>query len=143
MGNLIKDTPYSEITATLEALDRAGIERHHFKMLRGNNQQAVATANFIMCSGTFSAHPDNVRELIEMIAGGERKISKVKLARWRPLIELYIGCMMDFYEKNAPKEVYEQDSRYYKECWQKFTEADSDEKFIDAVEYLRSSIQWK
>ncbi len=34
MGNLIKETPYSEITATLEVLDKLGVERRHLQRIR-------------------------------------------------------------------------------------------------------------
>lgn len=45
MGNLVKETPYSEITATLEVLDKHGVTREDLKALRSNLslvQQVVA-----------------------------------------------------------------------------------------------------
>ena len=40
MGNLIKETPYSEITATLEVLDRLGIRRKNLSRLRSEADYA-------------------------------------------------------------------------------------------------------
>ena len=34
MGSLVTETPYSEITATLEALSRLGVERRHLALIR-------------------------------------------------------------------------------------------------------------
>lgn len=46
-GNLIKETPYSEITATLEALGRFGINRKDLSMLRSDSNLAARVVNFI------------------------------------------------------------------------------------------------
>lgn len=35
MGDLVKETPYSEVTSTLEVLDRWGVKREHLAKFRG------------------------------------------------------------------------------------------------------------
>lgn len=50
-GNLIKETPYSEITATLEALDRLGIKREQLSRLRSDSNYAKRVAAFILSGG--------------------------------------------------------------------------------------------
>ncbi len=47
MGNLIKETPYSEITATLEVLDKLGVERKHLHLIRTDTGQAERVAKVI------------------------------------------------------------------------------------------------
>jgi hypothetical protein len=44
MGSLIKETPYSEITATLEVFDRYHITREHFARLRSDHDYAKRIA---------------------------------------------------------------------------------------------------
>lgn len=46
-GNLIKETPYSEITATLEVLDSFGINREHLAKLRSNADAAKRVVSSI------------------------------------------------------------------------------------------------
>src|SRR3989344_2723824 len=47
MGNLIKETPYSEITATLEVLQSLGVERRHLELIRRDSARASAGAETI------------------------------------------------------------------------------------------------
>ena len=51
MGNLVRETPYSEITATLEVLDRFHIEREHLARLRSDNDYAKRVAEFMLRGG--------------------------------------------------------------------------------------------
>jgi len=48
MGNLVKSTPYSEVTATLESLDAQGVTREGLKALRSNPPLARAVTALIM-----------------------------------------------------------------------------------------------
>lgn len=48
MGNLIKETPYSEITATLELFDRYEVTREHFTRLRSNKVYAESVIKEIV-----------------------------------------------------------------------------------------------
>ncbi len=48
MGNLLKETPYSEITATIEALQALGVERRHFEAIRKDPARASAAAQAII-----------------------------------------------------------------------------------------------
>ncbi|OGY64493.1 MAG: hypothetical protein A3I24_03945 [Candidatus Harrisonbacteria bacterium RIFCSPLOWO2_02_FULL_41_13b] len=56
MGNLIKETPYSEITATLEALQALGVERRHFEAVRKDPTLASSVAQAII-AGYILADP--------------------------------------------------------------------------------------
>lgn len=47
MGNLVKETPYSEITATLEVLDRYGVNRDDLTRIRSNHGFAKDLTQFI------------------------------------------------------------------------------------------------
>ncbi len=60
MGNLVKETPYSEITATLEALDSLGITREHLRELRKDKGYIVNVASFINSGGILES--DSQRE---------------------------------------------------------------------------------
>lgn len=51
MGNLLKETPYSEITASLEALARHGITRKHLDRLRAEPDFAKRVTKFMLCGG--------------------------------------------------------------------------------------------
>ncbi|MDD3102304.1 MAG: hypothetical protein PHE59_04135 [Patescibacteria group bacterium] len=51
MGNLSKETPLSEITATIELLDHLGVERKHLTLLRSDGKFAKQVAEFICNSG--------------------------------------------------------------------------------------------
>lgn len=50
MGNLIKETPFSEITATLEVLSRHGIGREQLALFRTNDNVAKEVAD-LLCRG--------------------------------------------------------------------------------------------
>lgn len=51
MGNLVKETPYSEVTATLEVLDRLGMRREHFGRLRAEPDYAKRLVEFALRGG--------------------------------------------------------------------------------------------
>ncbi|TSC89876.1 MAG: hypothetical protein G01um10143_366 [Parcubacteria group bacterium Gr01-1014_3] len=48
MGNLLRETPYSEITATLEVLQRFGVERKHLEVIRQDEDYAIEIARAIV-----------------------------------------------------------------------------------------------
>lgn len=52
MGNLVKETPYSEITATLEIFDRYHITRDHLVRLRSDHDYAERVAESILAEET-------------------------------------------------------------------------------------------
>ena len=51
-GSLIKETPYSEITATLEALDYYGVTREHFARIRSDVDYAKLVTKCMLSDGT-------------------------------------------------------------------------------------------
>ena len=51
MGNLVKETPHSEVTATLELFDRLGITREHLSRLRAESDYAKRVAEFMLRGG--------------------------------------------------------------------------------------------
>lgn len=145
MGNLTKETPHSEITATLELLDSLGLKRDDLKKLRSNKLQARGVVNLIKQSDDdfFRFHKTTVREIIELAAGGEHKISEDNFAKWKPFVMLAVQCMHDFYfYESVPPKGHEEDARYYRECWDGFRDANTEEDIIAAVEFLRASIQF-
>jgi hypothetical protein len=72
MGNLVKETPYSEVTATLETLDRFGIEREHLARLRSDADCAKRVAECIRGGSESSADLRIVRAIMgERIFGPE------------------------------------------------------------------------
>jgi hypothetical protein len=75
MGNLIKETPYSEITATLEIFDRYGIRREHFTKLRSDADYAKRVAESVLATSAaqnlYSVTVDHSRTVEEMVAAGK------------------------------------------------------------------------
>lgn len=73
MGNLVKETPYSEITATLELLDANGVTREHLALLRKNRAKAMTVAHLIMgiIQQTYKVIVDYGLSLAEMIKAGK------------------------------------------------------------------------
>ena len=59
MGNLIKETPYSEITATLEVLQSLGVERRHLELIRRDSARASAVAQTIV-GGYVIVQPNSI-----------------------------------------------------------------------------------
>ena len=59
MGNLIKETPYSEITATLEVLANLGVERRHLELIRRDSVRASAVAQTIV-GGYVIVRPNSI-----------------------------------------------------------------------------------
>lgn len=51
MGSLVKMTPYSEITATLEVLAQYGISREHLTMIRADSRCAQRVVESMLCCG--------------------------------------------------------------------------------------------
>ena len=145
MGNLMKETPISEMMATLELFDSLGLKREDLRKLRTNKQQARAVVNLIKQSDDdfFRFHKSTVCAIIELAAGGEHKISESNFAKWSPMIKLAVQCMHDFYFfESTPPKGHEQDAYYYRECWDRLRDAVTEEDTIDAIEYLRASIQF-
>jgi len=75
MGNLIKETPYSEITATLEVLDAQGVTREDLISVRKSRTLAKKIAEVIMASKqkvreTYKVVVDYGKSLAEMILLG-------------------------------------------------------------------------
>ncbi len=52
MGSLIKETPFSEITATLEVLDRYNVTRDHLGRLRSDHEYARFIAESLLVGET-------------------------------------------------------------------------------------------
>jgi len=75
MGNLIKETPYSEITATLEVFDRYGIKREHFTKLRSDADYAKRVAESVLATSSeqnlFPITVDYDSTIEEMVASGK------------------------------------------------------------------------
>jgi len=78
MGNLIKETPFSEVTATLEVLDRYGVGREHLTLLRSDSAFAARIAKTLLDSSgidtkgeIFPITVDYDRHLDRMIADGK------------------------------------------------------------------------
>lgn len=90
---------------------------------------------------TLSFGKHNIRSLLEMIAGGDKSLTTKQFAIWRELIMYAALSMKANYEHPDVPEDYNV-RLYYKECWQKIDEAGNDpKKMVDALEYLRISIQ--
>jgi len=75
MGNLVKETPFSEITATLEVLDAWGVTREDLTFLRKSRTLAKKIAEMIMSSKqkvreTYKVVVDYGLSLAEMIKSG-------------------------------------------------------------------------
>ncbi|GEM_PF-4414990 len=51
MGNLVTETPYSEVTATLELLDRLGVDREGLKKFRKASSHVQFEVARLMCEG--------------------------------------------------------------------------------------------
>jgi len=88
MGNLIKETPYSEITATLEILERFGVGREHLTALR-----KAASAKQMEVANTFISLLDDSSE------GDGRSnlnIFKVAVNYARPLMEMIRAGKYDY-----------------------------------------------
>ena len=87
----------------------------------------------------------DVRELLELIAGGEKELTIKQLNKWRDLILIAVASMRFWYEhfghaKNHPLRVY------YGEDWKEIDAAVwqcDDKKLIKALESLRGAIQWE
>lgn len=50
MGNLVKETPYSEVTATLEVFEQHGITRDHLKRVRSQSDYAKRVCDIMLGS---------------------------------------------------------------------------------------------
>ena len=81
-----------------------------------------------------------MKKLLELIAGGEKPLTVAQLREWRDLILFNVEYMRSCYEKQ-PKDYPVRE--YYVPCWAEIEAADSDQKLIDALDGLRTSIQWQ
>ncbi len=66
MGNLVTETPFSEITATMEALDHLGVERHHLEKFR-------------------AAHPDARAHIADLFKRADTLVPIPAVARRKPM----------------------------------------------------------
>lgn len=83
----------------------------------------------------------DVRKLLELIAGGDRRLSAERLHQWRELIMYAVKIMRSCYENPDTPEDYPV-RVYYKPCWAEIEAAgEDDKKLIEALENLRVSIQ--
>jgi hypothetical protein len=73
MGSLVKETPYSEITATLEVLDRYHITRDHLGRLRSDQDYAKYIAESMLAGETdvFRVSVNYDLSVEEMIKAGK------------------------------------------------------------------------
>ncbi|MDP3729762.1 MAG: hypothetical protein Q8R26_03400 [bacterium] len=67
MGSLVKTTPYSEVTATLEVLARHNITRKHLTMIRTNPRYAQKVEEAMLCC---ELEESSKRNKISVIMGG-------------------------------------------------------------------------
>ncbi len=66
MGNLVKETPYSEMNATIEVFDRLGVTREHFARLRTDVSYAERISSYMLCGGIDgSVHQKLARALMD------------------------------------------------------------------------------
>src|SRR3989344_5509559 len=56
MGNLITETPYSEVTATMELLDRLGVGREDLKRFRKSSSRLKAEVAKLIKGNSTSGH---------------------------------------------------------------------------------------
>lgn len=81
-----------------------------------------------------------MRELLELIAGGERALSIDQLEKWRELIIYAVNSMRLEYENHRVSKDY--DVRiYYRPCWKRIEEAKDDVAMVEALESLRVWIE--
>ncbi len=83
-----------------------------------------------------------VRKLLELIAGGERALTVDQFDDWRDLVMVAVMSMKANYE-NPHRDKKDPVSVYYRECWERIARAKTDEKMVEALESLRSSIRWE
>ena len=90
MGDLVKLTPYSEVTATLEILDRLGVRREHLANLRSMSswfQQQIAGALISGSESFFSIIPvpsDNVEFELTLTPAEVDPIQMVRADGYNP-----------------------------------------------------------
>jgi len=83
-----------------------------------------------------------VRSLLELIAGREDRLNADQLSRWRELILYGVNCMKACYENPDVPEDYPV-RVYYKKNWSRIEGAKNDEELANALEELRGDIQWE
>lgn len=84
-----------------------------------------------------------LRELLELIAGGERHLTVEQLNKWRELIVYAMNSMRSSYENPDTPEHYPV-RVYYRPCWAKIEAAEEDDQaLVEALETLRSMIEWE
>lgn len=97
----------------------------------------IETASYERLSFT----DQGVRKLLELIAGGTKPLSVKQLDEWRALIMYAVKSVRDWYEADrGSRDV----RKYYNECWLKIEAAGTnDHQLVDALDYLRISIEMK
>lgn len=81
-----------------------------------------------------------VRQLIEKAAGGEHRLTEEQFVKNFVPIASAVAEMREEYEGRQPDDAA---STYYKECWRQIDQASTLTELLEALEYLRSSIQWQ
>ena len=84
-----------------------------------------------------------VEKLLDLIAGEDTPLTVDQLGSWRELIMFAIEQMRRCYENPDTAEDYPM-RVYYKPCWEQIEAAGKDpEKLVEAIQYLRASIEWR
>lgn len=83
MGNLT-GIPHSEITATLEVLEKYGVEREHFKFLRKSEHFAAYVANALTSglsnyNAAMSGEEEAGMQAVMFFAGNERVLADIAI----------------------------------------------------------------
>ncbi len=90
---------------------------------------------------SFNNH--EVKELLDLIAGGGQTITVEQVQKWRRIILFAVASMRSGYENPDVPEDYPV-RVYYKPVWEAIDAAKgSDGELVKALEQLRSSIQWQ
>jgi len=84
----------------------------------------------------------DVRRLLELIAGGEKRLTVKQLRKWRDLIMYAVRSMRSCYENPDVAEDYPV-RVYYKPYWEEIEAAKDDSQLVGALEGIRSAIKWE
>ena len=89
MGELVRETPYSEITATMEVLDKLGVRRDHLARMRSESALADGVAALLIrghgasiAEGDWFIFHTTSASLFELL-GQNRGIFYVQDVRWK------------------------------------------------------------
>ncbi|MDP2676266.1 MAG: hypothetical protein Q8O83_01090 [bacterium] len=84
-----------------------------------------------------------LRDYLDKITGSDDKpLTREQLNQHRQIIIASVQEMRRNYEKTYSF-LRNNVEEYYASCWEMFDGADNDDKLIDAIQYLRSSIKWQ